>query len=201
MLRFKRTSEFLEWLRKLKDRDAKAKIEAHLDYCELKGSLLGDTKPVGDSIYEMRFHFGPGYRIYYARSGSEIYLLLIGGDKRKQQADIKKSQETIQGILRIGREKMTKKYQDYDTSEFLETEDDIAHYLNAVAEYNDPEMFQTALGKVAKARGMSSIAKEANVSRESLYRSLSAEGNPSFQTISKVLASMGLRLTIQPAEA
>lgn len=90
MLRFKRTSEFLEWLRKLKDRDAKAKIEAHLDYCELKGSLLGDTKPVGDSIYEMRFHFGPGYRIYYARSGSEIYLLLIGGDKRKQQADIKK---------------------------------------------------------------------------------------------------------------
>ena len=91
MLRFKRTSEFLEWLRKLKDRDAKAKIEAHLDYCELKGSLLGDTKPVGDSIYEMRFHFGPGYRIYYARSGSEIYLLLIGGDKRKQQADIKKA--------------------------------------------------------------------------------------------------------------
>ena len=96
---------------------------------------------------------------------------------------------------------MTKKYQHYDTSEFLETEDDIARYLNAVAEYNDPEMFQTALGKVAKARGMSSIAKEANVSRESLYRSLSAEGNPSFQTISKVLASMGLRLTIQPAEA
>lgn len=96
---------------------------------------------------------------------------------------------------------MTKKYQDYDTSEFLETEDDIARYLNAVAEYNDPEMFQTVLGKVAKARGMSSIAKEANVSRESLYRSLSAEGNPSFQTISKVLASMGLRLTIQPAEA
>lgn len=45
---------------------------------------------------------------------------------------------------------MTKKYQDYDTSEFLETEDDIARYLNAVAEYNDPEMFQTALGKVAK---------------------------------------------------
>ena len=96
---------------------------------------------------------------------------------------------------------MTKKYQDYDTSEFLETEDDIARYLNAVAEYNDPEIFQTALAKVAKARGMSSIAKEANVSRESLYRSLSAEGNPSFQTISKVLASMGLRLTIQPAEA
>ena len=200
MLRFKRTSEFLEWLRKLKDRDAKAKIEAHLDYCELKGSLLGDTKPVGDSIYEMRFHFGPGYRIYYARSGSEIYLLLIGGDKRKQQADIKKPRN-YSGNTPNRKRKMTKKYQDYDTSEFLETEDDIARYLNAVAEYNDPEMFQTALGKVAKARGMSSIAKEANVSRESLYRSLSAEGNPSFQTISKVLASMGLRLTIQPAEA
>ncbi|EIJ26159.1 addiction module killer-like protein [Bifidobacterium longum subsp. longum 2-2B] len=41
----------------------------------------------------MRFHFGPGYRIYYARSGSEIYLLLIGGDKRKQQADIKKAKK------------------------------------------------------------------------------------------------------------
>lgn len=97
MLRFKRTSEFLEWLRKLKDRDAKAKIEAHLDYCELKGSLLGDTKPVGDSIYEMRFHFGPGYRIYYVRSGSEIYLLLIGGDKRKTTGRYQKKPRNYSG--------------------------------------------------------------------------------------------------------
>ena len=74
----------------------------------------------------------------------------------------------------------------WDVSEYLETEEDIAAYLNAIAEEGDPTLLQAALGDVARARGMTSIAKEAGVSRESLYKSLSANGNPSFQTISKV---------------
>lgn len=87
----------------------------------------------------------------------------------------------------------------WDVSEYLETEEDISAYLNAIAEEGDPALLQAALGDVARARGMTSIAKEAGVSRESLYKSLSANGNPSFQTISKVSRALGLHVTFTPA--
>lgn len=86
----------------------------------------------------------------------------------------------------------------WDASEYLETEEDIAAYLNAAIEEGDPALLQAALGDIAKARGMSSIAREAGVSRESLYKSLSASGNPSFQTISKVSRALGLTMSFRP---
>ena len=89
----------------------------------------------------------------------------------------------------------------WDASEYLETEEDIAAYLNAVVEEGDPALLQAALGDVAKARGMTSIARDAGVSRESLYKSLSASGNPSFQTISKVSRALGLQMNFTPASA
>lgn len=96
---------------------------------------------------------------------------------------------------------MAVKVSTWDASEYLETEEDIAAYLNAIVAEGDPALLQAALGDVAKARGMTSIAKEAGVSRESLYKSLSANGNPSFQTISKVSRSLGLQLNFTPAGA
>ena len=95
---------------------------------------------------------------------------------------------------------MTVSVTDWDASEYLETEDDIAAYLNAVMEEGDPTLLQAALGDVAKARGMTSVAKEAGVSRESLYKSLSVSGNPSFQTISKVSRALGLQMSFAPAD-
>ncbi|KAA8819678.1 putative addiction module antidote protein [Bifidobacterium rousetti] len=94
---------------------------------------------------------------------------------------------------------MSNEFTDYDTSEYLENEQDTIAYLNAIAEYDDPVLMQVALGNVAKARGMTQIAKEAGVGRESLYKSLSRDGNPSFQTILKVIHALGGRLSIQPA--
>ncbi|KFI92405.1 addiction module antidote protein [Bifidobacterium saguini DSM 23967] len=94
---------------------------------------------------------------------------------------------------------MSAEFTDYDTSEYLEDEQDVIAYLNAIAEYNDPALMQMALGNVAKARGMSQIAKEAGVGRESLYKSLSKDGNPSFQTILKVINALGGRISIQAA--
>ena len=90
---------------------------------------------------------------------------------------------------------------DWDASKFLNNEDDIIAYLNAVMEYDDPALFQQAIGNVAKARGMAQVAKEAGVGRESLYKSLSAQGNPSFQTILKVGKALGGRINIEPATA
>ena len=94
---------------------------------------------------------------------------------------------------------MSTEITDYDTSEYLENEQDIIAYLNAIAEYDDPALMQAALGNVAKARGMTQIAKDAGVGRESLYKSLSKDGNPSIQTIAKVIHALGGRLTIQAA--
>ena len=94
---------------------------------------------------------------------------------------------------------MSAKVTAWDVSEYLDSEEDIAAYLNAVAEEGDPLLLQAALGDVAKARGMTSIAREAGVSRESLYKSLSATGNPSFQTIAKVSSALGLKVSFRPA--
>ncbi|KFI92450.1 putative transcriptional regulator [Bifidobacterium saguini DSM 23967] len=88
---------------------------------------------------------------------------------------------------------------DWDASEYLSTEQDIIDYLDAAAETGDPRLMQAAIGDVAKARGMGQIAKEAGVGRESLYKSLSKDGNPSFQTILKVINALGGRISIQAA--
>ena len=90
---------------------------------------------------------------------------------------------------------------EWDASEYLETDEDIVAYLNAAIEEGDPALLQAALGDVAKARGMTSIARDAGVSRESLYKSLSASGNPSFQTIAKVSRALGLQISFVPAKA
>ena len=87
----------------------------------------------------------------------------------------------------------------WDASEYLESEEDIAAYLTAIMEEGDPALLQAALGDIAKARGMTEIAREANVGRESLYKSLSETGNPSFRTIVKVAASLGLEIAFKPA--
>ncbi|NMN02695.1 addiction module antidote protein [Bifidobacterium panos] len=89
----------------------------------------------------------------------------------------------------------------WDASEYIDTEQDAIAYLNAAAELNDPALLQAAIGDVAKARGMGQIAKEAGVGRESLYKSLDRSGNPSFRTIAKVVAALGGRLVIEPAQA
>lgn len=86
----------------------------------------------------------------------------------------------------------------YDTADYLRNEEDIATYLAAVMEENDPALLAAALGDIARARNMSQLAKEVGMSREGLYKALSGEGNPAFSTISKVANALGLRLTIEP---
>lgn len=90
------------------------------------------------------------------------------------------------------------KFSHYDTAEYLQTEEDIAAYLEAVMEENDPSLLAAALGDIARARNMSQLAKEVGMSREGLYKALSGEGNPAFSTISKIANALGLQLTIKP---
>jgi probable addiction module antidote protein len=89
----------------------------------------------------------------------------------------------------------------YDTAEYLDSDEAMAAYIDAVLEDGDPALVAHALGVVARARGMSQIAREAGLSRESLYRALSAEGNLEFGTVLRVLKALGLRLTATPIAA
>ncbi len=89
----------------------------------------------------------------------------------------------------------------YDTADYLETEEDIAAYLEAVMEEggDDPAYVAAALGDVARARNMSQLARDSGLTRQGLYKALSGEGDPSFATVMKVAKALGLQLTFKPA--
>jgi len=82
----------------------------------------------------------------------------------------------------------------WDAVEYLESDEDMAAYLEAALEEDDPALFAAALGDIARAKGMTQIAREAGLGRESLYKALSADGNPEFATVLKVVRSLGLKL-------
>ena len=84
-----RSIEFDEWLIGLKDYKAKARVLARIRSAE--HGNLGDVRPVGEGISEMRIHYGPGYRVYFLQQGKLLILLLTGGDKSSQKRDIRKA--------------------------------------------------------------------------------------------------------------
>lgn len=90
--------------------------------------------------------------------------------------------------------KIETKTRQWDVVEHLETEEDMAAYLEAVLEEGDPALVAAALGDIARAKGMAQIAHETGLGRESLYKALSSEGNPEFATVLKVVRALGLRL-------
>jgi putative addiction module killer protein len=84
---------FVDWLSRLADIRAKAKIEIRIN--RLASGNYGDCKPLGQGLSELRIDYGPGYRIYFAMVGRECVLLLCGGDKRKQPHDVKRALEYL----------------------------------------------------------------------------------------------------------
>ncbi len=92
----------------------------------------------------------------------------------------------------------TAKTRPFDPAEYLDSDAAIAAYMTEALETDDPSFVVDALGVVARARGMTEVAREAGVSRESLYRALSTEGNPEFATVMRVVRALGLRFSISP---
>lgn len=82
----------------------------------------------------------------------------------------------------------------WDAAEHLKTEEDMAAYLEAALEENDPALIAAAIGDIARAKGMTKISKQTGLGRESLYKALSPEGNPEFATVLKVIDALGLKL-------
>lgn len=86
MIEVRQTTRFATWLAGLRDDRARARILKRLD--RAAGGNLGDVAPVGEGVSEMRIFYGPGYRVYFIRRGKELIILLCGGDKSTQGADI-----------------------------------------------------------------------------------------------------------------
>ncbi|MGE0279551.1 MAG: addiction module antidote protein [Rhizobiaceae bacterium] len=86
----------------------------------------------------------------------------------------------------------------WDTSEFLDSEEKIFAYIEATFEDGDPALIKKALGNVARARGMTAIAREAGVTREALYKALSEEGDPRLSTLMGVMKALGMKLNAVP---
>jgi putative addiction module killer protein len=96
MMVIRQTEAFAMWLRTLRDRQARARIQVRIDRLQL--GLPGDVKPVGEGVSELRIDYGPGYRVYFMRQGRELIILLGGGDKRTQDRDIQKAIQLARGL-------------------------------------------------------------------------------------------------------
>ena len=92
----RKTQRFERWLHTIRDIKGRGQVLARLS--RLEYGHLGDTRSVGGSVWELRIHAGPGYRVYFARIGSRVILLLAGGDKSTQERDIAKAHELAASI-------------------------------------------------------------------------------------------------------
>jgi putative addiction module killer protein len=91
MIEVRKTELFIKWFNSLKDRKAKARIQARIDRVET--GHFGDVEPVGEGVSELRIFYGPGYRVYFVQRGAVLVILLSGGDKSTQPADIAKAKD------------------------------------------------------------------------------------------------------------
>ena len=92
----RQTESFVRWLTGLRDRRARARIQARIDRLALGNP--GDVKPVGSGLSEMRIDYGPGYRVYFVERGTAVVILLAGGDKRTQERDIAVARELASNL-------------------------------------------------------------------------------------------------------
>ncbi len=163
---FLRSPEFDAWLSGMGDFRAKARILARLRSATLGN--FGDCEPVGGGVSEMRIHVGPGYRLYFARIGATVYVLLCGGDKAAQKRDIQRAKRMAGELTE--NDAVSAGYAPFDVAEYLDNDEVIAEYLTAAIEDPNPDVFLAALGDVAKARGMAQIARKTGLGREKLVQ-------------------------------
>ena len=96
MLEVRKTREFADWLDGLRDLRGRARVQARIQ--RLAMGNPGDVAPVGAGVSELRIPFGPGYRVYFIRRGKQLIVLLAGGDKSTQSADIRRAKRLAEGI-------------------------------------------------------------------------------------------------------
>ena len=176
----------------LRDTRAQARVLVRVE--RLAAGNPGDVRPVGEGVSELRIDYGPGYRVYFKKQGLTVVILLAAGTNGPKAGTSRRpcaSHETCKV------DTMTKSVTSpYDVAEHLRTPEDMAAYLEASIEEaeGDAAFIAKALGDIARAKGMSQVACDAGLSRESLYKALSGDRNPSLGTVLKVVGALGLKL-------
>jgi putative addiction module killer protein/probable addiction module antidote protein len=160
---------------------------------------LGDCKPVGEGVSELRIKTGPGYRLYFGQDGGTLVVILCGGNKATQRKDIADAKR-YWSDYRSRDMPRSVPFDDY-LIESLKDRRLAEAYLNAALEEDDPRVFLLALRDVAQARGMSKLAAKTRLNRESLYKMLSKRGNPSLQSLGALLDGLGFRLAVESKDA
>jgi len=96
MIEVRKTEIFANWLDNLRDIRVRARVLVRIE--RLAAGLAGDVRPVGEGISELRVDYGPGYRVYFKRTGRELVVLLVGGDKRTQSQDIERAKRLAKNL-------------------------------------------------------------------------------------------------------
>ena len=191
MLEILKTDAFEIWFGALKDRRAKGRILMRLRRMELGNP--GVVAPVGMGMSEMNIDYGPGYRIYFKQVGVEAFLILSVATSHLRCAMF-----DTQSVWLVRRSEMAVATSKWDVVDYLESEEAIAGYLEAVFEDGDPHLIAAALGDVARAMGISVLAERTGLPGDHLLSSLCAEETPDFAMILKLVEALGLRLEARP---
>ncbi len=96
MIEIRQTEVYARWFRRLRDRNAKARIDTRIRRLSLGNP--GDVRPIGGGVSELRIDYGPGYRVYYLQRGEAVVVLLAGGDKDSQPRDVRRALELARGL-------------------------------------------------------------------------------------------------------
>ena len=97
MIEIRKTELFVQWLDRLRDLQARARVQARIE--RLAAGNPGDVEPVGEGVSELRVNYGPGYRVYFRKRGRELIILLADGDKSTQAKDIKTALRLARHLL------------------------------------------------------------------------------------------------------
>lgn len=195
--------QFTAWLDGLKDETVRGVIVARIK--RLERGLMGDVQPVGEGVSELRIHLGVGGVCTSPNAERSLlfYLWVARNEHRKR---------TSHGLKHWlhywtrGEKIMSKRIKvadlpEFDAAHYFDSETAIAAYLTDILEANDAALLASALGDIARARGMTEIAKTAGITREALYKALRPDSAPRFDTVSRVCAALGVRLVAQPVHS
>ena len=175
--------EFDEWLSKLRDQIAKARIIARIRSDEAGGSPRCGFTSEPDTG-----------RIFVVAERSSTFSFAAATNPHRSVTSARQSE-----YLRNWRVKMNQ-IKPFEAADYLDNDEVIAEYLNAALEDPNPDVFLMAISDVAKARGMSKLAKDAGLGRESLYKALTPGAKPRYETVIKLVRALGVELNASPAK-
>jgi probable addiction module antidote protein len=162
---------------------------------------LGDWKPVGNEVSEMRVAFGPGLPPVFHPARVHSHRHARGRRQVDAAARYQASATNLAatGAGTMSTSKARTRLLPFDAARYLTDDTAVAEYMTAALETDDPDLLLLVLGDVARARGMAQVAKDAGLGRESLYKALAPGAKPRFDTVLKVARALGVRLSAHPA--